>query len=447
MAGSYSGDSNYLYPFTESEVNGTWSDALELTGFPAGNGDLSAELGALSCTGAGDCVVSGAYFDGTAVTVFNAQESKGVWGAPTNLSGLSFAGSDVLTTSLSCSSAGNCGETGVYSVGTSTTELGAFVANETNGTWGSAEEIPGLDTLNVGNDALPSAISCGGTGNCVVGGIYSITSTETGGFIAIEAGGTWGNAEVVPGLAALDAESGGEVDAVSCAGTTSCVVGGNYKDSSGSYQAFVEDESDGSWKPAVVVPNSTTLNNGGSAATLSTSCSSPGNCAATGAYTDNQGNVQAFVVNEVAGTWGNAIEIAGVQALNQDGFSLGETISCASDGSCGVGGQYTDASNDTQAFVASSNATLSVPSAPAIRAASHAVGSLTVTLKAAVANGGDPVTGYEYSLNGGAWIKAGTSPTITIRHLKAKTTYHVRLRALNALGVGKASASVTVSVV
>jgi hypothetical protein len=448
IAGTYAGPSSYLYPFTASETNGTWSSALELTGFPYGNGDLSADLSALSCSGVGDCVVSGDFYDNSALTIYEAAESKGVWGSPTVLGGVSALDSSYVdTTTLSCSSTGNCGEAGLYSIGSSTTEFSAFVATESNGTWGSAVEIPGLATLNVGNAAAPSAISCAGTGDCVVGGQYSVTSSELGGFIAIEKSGTWASAEEVPGLATLDAENGGSTNAVSCSSTSTCVVGGNYKDASGSYQPFVEDETNGTWASAIEVPNAATLNNGGTGAIQSTSCSSPGNCGATGFYTDNQGNVQAFVVNQTAGTWGNAIEIAGVQALNQDGLAEGLSISCASDGSCGLGGEYTDASNDAQAFVANSNATLSTPNAPAIRVASHAEGSITVTLKAAVSNGGDPVTEYEYSLNGGAWIKAGTSSTVTIRHLKAKTLYHVRLRALNTLGAGKTSASVSVSVI
>jgi hypothetical protein len=448
VAGSYTGTGNYLFPFTASETSGTWANALELTGFPAGNGDDSATLDVLSCTGVGDCTVSGVFNNG-AITPYAAAESHGVWGSPVALAGLSTldTGGSAYPSSLSCSSAGNCGETGLYTIGTSTTELSSYVVNETNGTWSSAIAIPGLSTLDVGNVGVTSQISCPATGDCVVGGEYALSSADSAAFLAVESGGTWGSAQVVPGTSALNVELGANVDAVSCTSVTTCVVGGTYKDSAGSFQAFVENETNGNWAAATEVPGSATLNNGGDASIFSTSCSSPGNCAATGVYTDSQGNVQTFVVNQRSGTWGSAIELAGLQALNLDGYSEGLVISCATDGSCGVGGDYTDGSNDSQAYVAGSNATLSVPSAPSIRAKSSAVGSITVSLKSAVANGGDPVTEYEYSLNGGSWIKAGTSSTITIRHLKAKDVYHVRLRALNTLGAGATSGSLLVTVV
>jgi hypothetical protein len=448
IAGTYAGPSNYIYPFTVSETGGTWASALELTGFPEGNGDSSASISAVSCSGVGDCVASGVFNNGT-LNVYNASETNGAWGAISALGGVATldAGGSPFTTSLSCTSAGNCGETGLYTIGTSTTDVAVFVANETSGTWGSAVALPGLAALNVGNAAVPEQISCTGPGDCVVGGQYSLSTTQFGAFIASEAGGTWASAQIPPGIAALDVGHISAVNGVSCTNASTCVIAGGYNDGAGSEQAFVEDETNGTWASATEVPGSSTLNNGGNATVLATSCSSPGNCGATGVYTDNQGNVQAFVVNQTSGTWGSAIEVAGVQALNLDGFSQGDTISCAPDGSCGVGGAYTDSSNDSQAFVASSNAILTVPGAPSIRATSKAQGSITVTVKAPASNGGDPVTGYEYSLNGGGWVKAGTSSTITIRHLKVKSSYHVRVRALNLLGTGATSGTQTVTIV
>jgi hypothetical protein len=446
VAGTYSGSGNYLYPFTESESNGQWSTALELTGFSVGNGDSSATISALTCTGVGDCEVSGAY-DNASITAYVATESHGVWGAPVDLSGFSALGdvAVVFPTSLSCSSAGNCGEAGIYTIGAGTTDVVSYVANETNGTWDSVTTIPGLSALDTASIDAPAQISCTGTGDCVVGGEFGVSATASGGFIAVESSGTWQSAEVVPGLATLNAGGDASTDAVACANSTTCVVGGTYKDAAGSYQAFVEDKTNGSWSSAEEVPGSSTLNSGGAASILALSCSSAGNCGGTGAYTDNQGNVQAFVVNQSDGTWRSAIEVAGVQALNQDGLAEGLTISCASDGSCAAGGVYADDVNDAQAFVASSNATLSAPSAPSIRVVAHANGEVSVSLKATVANGGDPVTGYEYSVDGHAWTKAKSS-SFSILHLAAHRVHRVRVRALNALGAGKISASVAVLV-
>jgi uncharacterized repeat protein (TIGR02543 family) len=72
------------------------------------------------------------------------------------------------------------------------------------------------------------------------------------------------------------------------------------------------------------------LNAGGDAVIMSVSCSSDGNCAAGGYYKDSSGNYQNFVVDEVAGVWGTASEVAGW--LN-------------------AGGYYKDGSGNIQAFV------------------------------------------------------------------------------------------------
>jgi hypothetical protein len=46
------------------------------------------------------------------------------------------------------------------------------------------------------------------------------------------------------------------------------------------------------------------------------SCSSAGNCGASGIYTDDRGHVQPFVVSEKRGVWGNAEDVSGLAKLN-----------------------------------------------------------------------------------------------------------------------------------
>ena len=68
------------------------------------------------------------------------------------------------------------------------------------------------------------------------------------------------------------------------------------------------------------MPGTAALNQGGIAG-FAVSCGSAGNCSAGGHYTDSSGRDQAFVVNQVNGTWHTAIEVPGTAALNQ-GLSL-----------------------------------------------------------------------------------------------------------------------------
>jgi len=88
------------------------------------------------------------------------------------------------------------------------------------------------------------------------------------------------------------------------------------------------------------------------------------------------------------------------------------------------------------------------PGAPSItQITSGTVGALTVafTAPAAPPGGGWPITNYEYSTNNGStWTAvspASTSTPITISGLTLGQTFTVRLRAVNAAGVGTQSAS------
>jgi hypothetical protein len=46
------------------------------------------------------------------------------------------------------------------------------VVNQVHGTWGKAAQIPGIASLNKGNRAQVSSVSCGAPGNCSAGGYY-----------------------------------------------------------------------------------------------------------------------------------------------------------------------------------------------------------------------------------------------------------------------------------
>ncbi len=111
----------------------------------------------------------------------------------------------------------------------------------------------------------------------------------------------------------------------------------------------------GSWGRAIEVPGLGALNKR-DAVVLSVSCASAGSCASGGVYTDRRGHQQGFVVSERHGVWGTAIEVPGLGALNKGGnagVSAGVgSVSCGSAGSCAAGGSYADASGHSQGFVA-----------------------------------------------------------------------------------------------
>ena len=102
---------------------------------------------------------------------------------------------------------------------------------------------------------------------------------------AVARAGSWGKAIEVPGLARLSAGHGGTLVAVSCSSPGNCSADGNYTDHLGRQQAFVVSEKNGSWGSATEVPRLAALNTGKDAELMSLSCSSAGNCAAGGFYT------------------------------------------------------------------------------------------------------------------------------------------------------------------
>jgi len=85
----------------------------------------------------------------------------------------------------------------------------------------------------------------------------------------------------------------------------------------------------------------------------------------------------------------------------------------------------------------------SAPSAPTLNSVTAGDKRLTVAFTAG-SDGGSAITDYEYSLNGGSYISAGTtSSPFTISGLSGRTTYSVAIKARNSVGLGTASSSLS----
>ena len=66
---------------------------------------------------------------------------------------------------------------------------------------GTATEVPGTAALNQGGDAAILSVSCRSAGNCSAGGIYKDSSGRSQAFVVNQKNGTWSTAEEVPGFA------------------------------------------------------------------------------------------------------------------------------------------------------------------------------------------------------------------------------------------------------
>jgi|SRR5215472_3054900 len=109
----------------------------------------------------------------------------------------------------------------------------------------------------------------------------------------------------------------------------------------------------GTWGTAIEVPGLGALNQGGRAQLNSVSCGAAGNCAAVGSYTDGAGHAQALLVSETAGKWRSAVEVPGSEILNAGGGASADSVSCVSAGNCTALGSYTDGAGRGQVFVVS----------------------------------------------------------------------------------------------
>ncbi len=261
------------------------------------------------------------------------------------------AGGFAEVTALSCASAGNCAAGGYYHDGSGLTQ--SFVVSERNGSWAKAREIRRLVAMNIGGRAEVTAMSCPSAGNCAAGGTYIDGAGSQQVFTVSEKDGAWGKAIKIPGSGRLNTGGFADLNSMSCPSPGNCAVGGDYADASGFEQAFVAAERDGTWGKAITVPGVLALNLFGQASVSSVSCPAAGDCAAGGSYSDSNGDLQAFVVSERNGTWGKAFPLPGARKLNAGVRAEVNSVSCASAGNCAVAGDYTDGAGNLQALVAS----------------------------------------------------------------------------------------------
>ncbi|HEX6527094.1 MAG TPA: PQQ-binding-like beta-propeller repeat protein [Streptosporangiaceae bacterium] len=350
--GEYEDASVHLQAFVVTETDGKWGTAIEVPGTADLNKSGSAWVNSVSCKTTGNCAAGGAYVDGAGhQQAFVVTETDGKWGTAIEVPGTADLNKSGLAeiTSVSCATAGNCSAGGKYEDASHLPQ--AFVVTETDGTWDTAIEIPGTAALNTGGNAETTSVSCSTAGNCAAGGSYEDASHLPQAFVVTETDGTWDTAIEVPGTAALNTGGNAETTSVSCSTAGNCSAGGSYEGASVQREAFVVSETDGKWGTAIEVPGSADLNKSGNAEILSVSCASAGNCAAGGDYEDASFLSQALVVSETDGKWGTAIEVPGTAELNKSGLAEVTSVSCRSAGNCAAGGKYLDASFHNQAWV------------------------------------------------------------------------------------------------
>jgi hypothetical protein len=328
---------------------GSWGAALTPPGLSAlerGAGSASSAVSVVSCASANNCSAAGYYpsrgsHGGGNLAGYLVSQVRGSWRKAIKIAGIALSprgGGTVQPMAVSCAEAGACSVVGYYQA-TTAGPLRAFITSKVHGTWRAATEVPGLVALDHGKSASLSSVSCTSPGNCSAGGAYAVSTSIGRAFVVDERNGIWHKAVTVPGITGLN-HGRAAITGISCVSPGNCGAVGSYQDSTGRTQAFVVNEVKGTWHKAIAIPGSIGLNLGGYAAAASVSCVSAGNCSAGGTYTDASKREQAFIVNEVNGTWHNAIKVPGIGTLEQGGISGLNSVSCASVGNCSAGGYY-----------------------------------------------------------------------------------------------------------
>lgn len=342
-----------------NEVHGKWGSAFKAPGTAKLNAGGFAQLYTVSCAAPGYCVAGGGYRDAHGgFQAFLVDEVHGSWQSAFEVPGSAAlnAGGTASIKSVSCASIGNCSAGGHYVDGFGHAQ--ALVVSEVGGTWGTASELAGSASLNIDGNAVVESMSCPAPGECVAGGSYKDGSLGFQGFLAVEASGVWSNAFEVPGTSSLNKGALASVSQVWCSSVGNCSAGGTYRDATfHNLQAFVVTEAHGTWGDAIEVPGLGAMNAGGAAHLYALSCGGAASCAAGGSYLDASKKIQSFLVDEVNGHWGGAFEVPGTAALNVTSGGEGvASISCSAPGTCSAAGDYGDASGGAPVYVVNETA-------------------------------------------------------------------------------------------
>jgi hypothetical protein len=269
------------YLYVDSEINGKWDRPQQIPGQARQVIGADLTVTTISCSSPGNCAVAGTYQkpDGISYGGYVASETDGVWGAAKQILGAP-AARDFAMTAISCASAGNCGLTGTGGAPGKPSEDVPFVDSEVNGTWGTAEPIPGVPLPN----GMPMVLSCPAPGECIVGGSYS-PGDSMGAFVASESDGTWGTAEPIPGTPGPQAHGTATLDALSCSAAGNCSAGGQFGTSDSDAQAYTVTQTGGTWHTARYVPGVKALTFPGHTSSVEyMSCPPAGPCGAAGYY-------------------------------------------------------------------------------------------------------------------------------------------------------------------
>jgi hypothetical protein len=268
-----------------------------------------ALVNALSCGSPGNCTLAGDYDAGSAFEAFAATQENGVWGPVQTFPALA----DASLGTLSCRPGGTCTGIGTYRA----SRTGhVFAISQTHGTWGVPRLIPGFAALPGGRPSVGPdfSLSCPSAGDCTAGGSYVSNLDGVQFFVVAKKNGTWGRAQPLPGVAALNTGHLADLEGLVCFSPGTCTAAGNYTIRRKHHTVaaiFVTVEKNGTWGTPERVPGSL-VRLGTDVDLVALSCGAPGDCNAGGFYGTKTGD-EPFLAIQKNGIWGKAQPIRRIQ--------------------------------------------------------------------------------------------------------------------------------------
>jgi hypothetical protein len=346
--------------FILNETNGAWTAPVILKASSDTAKGTGVTIYGLSCGARENCAAVGSYNDRSGnVQSFVANEVRGKWSVATKVklpANALKSGQNALLRSVSCASLGNCSAVGDYQDNTSVTpRTVGFVMSEVNGTWRSAREFTTASRPNVNPFVAMNQIACSSSANCVAVGSFVDADNVTQALVVSEVRGAWSRGVSLPLPANASVYAGADVSEVTCVKQSTCTVLGTYNASNGAVEGMsaVENAGVSSRATELTMPANAGVDprvflygfNG-------VACASDGNCSVGGQYLDSAGNYEGFLESEVAGTWTNAVELSlpsGATSAGKNGGVI--ALTCPSVGNCRAGAAYLDGAGNYQALV------------------------------------------------------------------------------------------------
>ena len=250
------------------------------------------DLASVACPSASSCVAAGSYFDASGGEQGLLVTGSGTSWTATEAPLPANAAADPMAelSSVACPSASSCVAAGGYS--DSSGDGQALLLTGSGTSWTATEAPLPASAANPGGGL--GSVVCPSVSSCVAVGGYNDASGEEHALLLTGSGTSWTAAQV-PAPANAGAEYAGTLTSVACTSASSCVVAGQYIDSSNMAEALTVTGPGASWTAAGPTPPATANTDRGVVLT-SVACASASSCVATGGYFDSSGHEQGLLV-------------------------------------------------------------------------------------------------------------------------------------------------------